>query len=93
MKKIRQAQQKRYTTNLRVARILRGFSQDDLAGRIGVDPAIISRIERGVIRGTPEQRKRLVQILKIPKIGLFPEGKVEEISSRDLNVRDCKGEG
>ena len=67
-----QAGPKRYSTNLRLVRILRGVTQDDLAVGIGVDPAIIGRIERGVIRGTPEQRRRLAQILKIPESQLFP---------------------
>ena len=68
-------EQKRYSTNMRMARLLVGYTQDALAARIGVDPAIIGRIERGIIRGTQEQRRRLARILEVPESLLFPEDK------------------
>lgn len=73
-----QAATKRYLNNLRMARILGGFSQDNLAAKIQVDPAIISRIERGVIKGTREQHGRLAKVLGIPEEDLFPKAGTEK---------------
>jgi len=56
-----------------MARILGRFSQEDLAASIEVDPAIIGRIERGIIKGTSEQRRQLAQILGMPEDHLFAE--------------------
>jgi transcriptional regulator with XRE-family HTH domain len=69
---------KRYANNLRMARVLGQLSQEDLAARIKVDPSIVGRIERGVIRGTPEQRSRLAQVLDMPEDHLFPKSEAEE---------------
>ena len=72
-----QGQQKRYVNNLRIVRVIEGLSQDALAAKIQVDPAIVGRIERGVIRGTPEQRRQIARILGVPETQLFSVSKPE----------------
>jgi transcriptional regulator with XRE-family HTH domain len=67
-------EEKRYPNQLRILRFLSGLSQEQLAVRVGVDQAIIGRIERGAIRGTPLQRKRLAEILEVGEDTLFPSG-------------------
>lgn len=50
--------------DLRLLRIIRGLSQDELAKRAGLDPSTISRLERGYRRPTPRVLKAVLGVLK-----------------------------
>lgn len=49
---------------LRVKRVLVGFSQAELAKRVGKSSAWLSLVERGYLRPSPEMFRRLQAALK-----------------------------
>ncbi len=55
---------------LRLARIVRGLSQLDIARRIGVSLWRYARIERGVSPARPDELHRLSELLGIPESSL-----------------------
>ena len=57
---------------LRVIRTLRGISQDDVAKETGIWHSTISRIERGVIPPTHEQRKKIATFFSVEETRIFP---------------------
>jgi transcriptional regulator with XRE-family HTH domain len=46
-------------------RMLKGWSQSDLAERIGMSPSWVSRLEAGLISGTPRSIKAAADALGI----------------------------
>ena len=56
---------------LRVYRIIRGITQDELARLSGVDRATISRAENGYRDLTEDQKARIVEALDAPIETLF----------------------
>lgn len=56
---------------LKLYRLLREKTQDELSSATGIDQAALSRIERGK-RPTPEQRLRIAEALGIEPGLLFP---------------------
>lgn len=78
--KMNLGQGKRYPVNgLRMARLLKGLSQDDLGILAGVDQSLISRIERGAGGVSESTMKRISEALEISAEFLFPGNR----SSRD----------
>jgi len=61
-------------TGLRRARVLKGMSQSELAGKVGVSQPIISLIETGYRKATPDEMARLAKELQADPKMLFPEG-------------------
>jgi len=59
-------------SGVRLARLLRGFTQDQIATAASIDPAIVSRAERGV-PVSPETRRRIATVLEMSERDLFPE--------------------
>jgi len=59
---------------LKKVRAEKGLSQLDLAGKTGIAPGEISRIENDWIRPYPGWRKRLAKALGVSEKDLFPEG-------------------
>jgi transcriptional regulator with XRE-family HTH domain len=57
---------------LRLARVLIGKSQAQLSIDSGVHYSTISRLERGMIGPSEEQRGKLAQALHVPADSLFP---------------------
>jgi transcriptional regulator with XRE-family HTH domain len=55
----------------RLLRFLRGLTQDEVSKLSGVDPAVISRAERGV-RVSPRARAAIAAALEVPPETLFP---------------------
>ncbi len=51
---------------LRVARQFRNLDQKDVAARLGLSPALISRIENGITSPPDELRERLAGLLDVP---------------------------
>ena len=39
---------RRLGLNIKIARIIKGFSQDDIAGRLDIDKSYLSKLERGL---------------------------------------------
>ena len=63
----------RNKNKLKQTRFFRGLTQDDIYLLTNIWPAKISRIERGVFRPTPKEKKLLSKALKTPICELFPE--------------------
>ncbi len=59
--------------NLRQARQSRGLTQEQLARKIGIDQAAISRMENGKQRITLELLGRMAQALGMDPRDLFPD--------------------
>ena len=54
-------------------RVARGISQEDFAGRVGLDRTYVSGIERGLRNPTLLVLLRLAQALEVPVTGLLEE--------------------
>jgi transcriptional regulator with XRE-family HTH domain len=57
--------------NLRMARVERGISQQQLALEIGIDPAYCGRIERGLENLSINIMEAMAQTLDVPMAHLF----------------------
>ena len=57
--------------NLRVMRVLRGISQDELGREVGIDHVRISRIERGIIQPTFKQMSAIAKFFKVEEGMIF----------------------
>jgi transcriptional regulator with XRE-family HTH domain len=58
-------------SGVRLARILHGYTQDQIAAAASVDQAIVSRAERGCAV-SPDARKRIAKVLEMSEEVLFP---------------------
>jgi transcriptional regulator with XRE-family HTH domain len=68
---------------LRPARLLAGFSQNEVASELGVHQQTYSQIERGLRLATKDERKRLSEILEVPIDELeFPDELALRIRTR-----------
>jgi DNA-binding XRE family transcriptional regulator len=56
---------------LRVARVAGGLTQSELAGAAHVDRAMVSKIERGALAGSPATHRKLADALGCPIDELF----------------------
>jgi transcriptional regulator with XRE-family HTH domain len=59
-------------TALRRARHDRGFTQVELAQRVGFTQQAVSLVELGGSRGCPSLRRKLSDVLGVPEPELFP---------------------
>lgn len=59
------------TTRLKIERVRKGLSQEELANQVFISRATISRIENGNSDADPEVKKRLAEILQISENDLF----------------------
>lgn len=64
--------------NLRRVRLSVDISQLELMRRTGIYFSTISKIERGWVKPTKKQRKKLARVLKVSEDHLFPEAKNEK---------------
>jgi non-specific serine/threonine protein kinase len=78
--------QKKHSSNqkLREVRELRGWSQEDVAGKLGdsLDKSTVSRWERGVVIPQPHYRQKLAELfqMSVQELGLYRDG--EEAASK-----------
>lgn len=56
---------------LRTVREARGLSLREVARRAGIDPAHLSRIERGLVSPSVAVLKRLADVLGLPELSRF----------------------
>ncbi|MFO7807067.1 MAG: helix-turn-helix transcriptional regulator [Candidatus Moraniibacteriota bacterium] len=63
----------RNKTNVKEARFKRNMSQDVLRLKTGINNAIISRIERGLLLASDDQKERIARALDYEIDWLFPE--------------------
>jgi DNA-binding XRE family transcriptional regulator len=59
-------------TPLRVWRQYRGLTLDDVAKRVGVTPATVSRLETGVMKGAPAIWRKLAAALDVTVEDILP---------------------
>ena len=62
-------------TTLKMARFMKGISQEELARKIGVDQPAISRLELDKDKDTPRilrLKKAVAEFLDIPVTAIFP---------------------
>jgi transcriptional regulator with XRE-family HTH domain len=57
---------------LKLALLRSGEAQYELASRLGIGETRLSRIVRGRVRPTPEERKGIAEELGVPEADLFP---------------------
>ena len=55
---------------LRLARVMRGLTQDQVATATSIDQAMISRAERG-FRVSPIVRRKIAEMFDLPEAALF----------------------
>lgn len=64
-------------TPLKRVRVLRKLTQDELADKVKIDQATLSRIERGIARASPELAADIVKVLNTDLLTeihvLYPE--------------------
>lgn len=70
--------------DIRRLRRRRGWTQADLARRLGTDPVTVSRWERGVSRPRPSALKRLAELFGI---GERPSGKTRFAAEPEVRLR------
>lgn len=58
---------------MKLERLRRGWSLTELCLRTRIDPAALSKIERGRWPCGPEWRRRIAQALEVPEEALFEE--------------------
>ena len=61
---------------VRVHRQLQNMTQYDLGRKLGLDQSIISKIEKGLIKVSPELQTRIASVLGLEKTVLFPDAKI-----------------
>ncbi len=66
------------TKKMTLERQRRGWTRAELARRVGMDAAAVSRIERGLAVPYPSQREKLAK-----KLGIRPEELLESIAGAD----------
>lgn len=54
-----------YGRRIRMARLTAGMSQEQLAGRLGVTPSFVSKLENGVMRPSPRITERCGELLGV----------------------------
>lgn len=59
------------SNNLKVNRILKGFSQRQLAKKVGISQPNISRYEKNLQQPSEEVKQRIADILELPVKDLF----------------------
>ena len=65
-------------SSLRVARLVAGLSQEDLARELGRDRSWVSRVEIGEIYLSPTEQAQFSTVLGIPANVLFPTEQDDE---------------
>ncbi len=70
-------------------RAARGWSLRDMAGRSGVNPADLSRIERGVGGPTPEQARRLLAVYDVPDADTLRHTHFDDRDALDADCPAC----
>jgi PAS domain S-box-containing protein len=71
------------TNRLRVLRAERGFTQLEIATKLGVGLTRYWKIENDHVRATPEELGALRQLFLVEKTDIFPDGKTGRTSSKD----------
>jgi len=59
--------------NLKIARVVNGMSQYDLASQTGIPQSRLSLIERGFFRPTQRQSEKIAEAVRSEPEKLFPE--------------------
>lgn len=73
---------------LRKARLLRDMSQLKLMQTTGIYFTTISRIERGWIKPSEKQRKKLARALRVKPDWLFPDGSENSKKTKNRHVKE-----
>jgi transcriptional regulator with XRE-family HTH domain len=60
-------------SNVKIARVLAGYSQQELARRAGIDRADLSRVETGATKPSATVRGRISAALGVSCSRLWPE--------------------
>ncbi len=60
---------------IRIHRQLQNMTQYDLGRKLGLDQSIISKIEKGLIKVSPELKSRIASALGLKETVLFPDNK------------------
>lgn len=79
-----------FDTRLREAREARGWTQGELADKLGVAQPFVSQLENGRRRPTPALLKRITTTLGISREELLAEEKEAEVKASIIN-RKLKG--
>lgn len=58
---------------IKAQRFLAGITQDELMIKTGINQAKISRIERGYLKPSTEEKEKIARALKLKSEELFPE--------------------
>ena len=58
---------------IRVLRTLRNLTQDQIASELRCDHSKVSRIERGFIRPSKEEKEKIAELLKVSPEEIFAE--------------------
>ena len=66
------------SNKLKITRILKGFSQRQLAKEIGISQSNISRYEKNLQQPTETVKQKISQVLEFPATDLFFENNQEE---------------
>ena len=61
------------TSMIRRARNIQGWTQAQLAEKLGIDRTTLSRVETGFVQPGSELRKRIVEVLGIPATTFFSD--------------------
>ena len=59
------------SNKIRVLRAIHNLSQDQVANELGCDHSKVSRIERGLISPTPEEKKKIAKLLEVKPEEIF----------------------
>jgi len=64
---------------MRIIRVMKGWSIREVADRTGINKSNLSLIERGMFPIYPGWRKRLAEVFQVPESVLFEKVNSEEI--------------
>lgn len=63
----------RKASAMKLARVTRGMTQDELGQKIGQGQTMVSHFESGRLRVSTKDAKKIARVLKVPLAELFPE--------------------
>lgn len=57
---------KKIPSKITIMRVTKGITQKDMSATIGINPTVLSNIERRVIIATGEQQRKIARFLSVP---------------------------
>jgi transcriptional regulator with XRE-family HTH domain len=70
---------------VRVHRHLQNMTQYDLGRKLGLDQSVISKIEKGLMKVSPELQNRIASVLGLEKTVLFPNAQIRGNNAKSLD--------